>query len=301
MTYSHYLFAVAAILASAPVALAQTDPTAQVRQAEKLIESGDVAGAVTALAKLVAASPKSFDARLALGRALDLEGRHAVARTHLEEAVKLATDEQRNSALTALGVSYAFESKPDEAARYYQRAFDAEIKANDSGGAAGLANALGRVYLESGNLQKAEQWYTTGYETAKKIPGITSEASALWEMRRHHAFGRIAARRGNTSAAQEHAAAAKALLDKGGNENQRPAYPYLLGYIAFYAKNYQPAIDELRKADQEDPFILGLIAQSHEKLRQKDAAAESYRKVMAAATHNINSAFSRPLARKFLR
>lgn len=295
--------AVAAALLLTGVALvsAQQDPASQVEGAEKLIESGDVAGGVRLLGQVVASAPRSFEARLALGRGLDLEGRHQAARSHLEEAVKLAPAEERNSALTALGISYAFESKPDEAARYYQRAFDADMQADDRAGAAGLANALGRIYLESGHLAKAEEWYTTGYETAKKIQGLSSDATALWEMRRHNAFGRIAARRGDKAAAASHAAAAKALLDKGGNENQRPFYPYLLGYIAFYSKDYRLAIAELTKADQEDPFILGLLAQAHQRLGQKTEAAEYYRKVMASPAHNINSAFSRPLARKFLR
>jgi hypothetical protein len=282
-------------------ALAQQDLLPQVRDAEKLMASGDVDGAAAALEKIVASSPRSFDARLTLGRALDLQGRHGAARKHLEEAVKLAPDDERNTALMSLGISYAFEAKPDEAARYYQRAFDAQMQADDRAAAAGVANGLGRIYLESGNLQKAEQWYTTGYETSKKIAGITPAQSALWEMRWHNALGRIAARRGKKAAAEEHAAAAKPLLDKIGNDNQRVFHPYLVGYIAFFSKDYRQAIDELMKGDQNDPFVLGLIAQSHEKLGQRDAATEYYRKVMALATHSINSAFARPRARAFLR
>ena len=301
MTHFIAVLTAAALFGSAPLAAAQTDPRAEVQKAETLMESGDVAGAVVLLEKAVAAFPKSFDVRLALGRALDLEGRHKAARTHLEEAVKLATDEQRNGALTSLGVSYAFESKPDEAARYYQRAFDARVQADDRAGAAGLANALGRVYLESGDLRKAEQWYTTGIEMARKIPAQPASQTALWEMRWHHAQARIAARRGDKIAAERHAGAVRAALDKGIDENQRPAYPYLLGYIAFHTKDYRRAVEELARADQEDAFVLGLIAQAYQKLGEREKAAEYYRKVVASGAHSINAAFARPLARSFLR
>lgn len=295
------LAALALLLTPTAFAAAQQAPADQVQAAEKLLQSGDVAGGIAALQKLAAASPSSFDVHLLLGRFLDLEGRHAEARTYLEQGVKVANDEQRTTALTSLAVSYAFESKPDEAARYYQRVYDADVQADERAAAAGRANALGRIYLESGNVAKAEQWYTTGYEMARKIPGLPAPQVALWEMRWHNALGRIAARRGQMKAAQEHAAAAKALLDRGGNDNQAVFYPYLLGYIAFFAKDYKRAVDELSKGDQQDPFVLGLIAQSYDKLGDRTKAAEYFKRVLAIPTHSINSAFARPLARAFLR
>jgi tetratricopeptide (TPR) repeat protein len=285
---------------------AQNEPArqalrSQVEAAEGLIERGDVAGALQVLQRIVTTTPDSYHARLALGRALDLDGRHADARLHLEEAVRLAPDEERVQALAALGISYAFEARPDEAARYYQRAFDAHVQADDRASAAATANALGRIYLESGNDARAEAWYRTGHETARSVPAQPAARLALGDMRWHNAMGRIEARRGNRSAAEKHAAEVKALLDKGGNENQRAFYPYLLGYIAFYARDYQRAIDELLKGDLEDVFVLGLIAQSYAQLGRPADAAEYFRKVLALPSHSINAAFARPAAQKFLK
>jgi tetratricopeptide (TPR) repeat protein len=291
----------AAFLAASSMAMAQADPAARLGEAQKLIESGNLRGGIQVLRAVVAATPESFDARLALGRALDLDGRHDEARKHLEEAVRLAAEGEHQRALTALGISYAFQSRPDEAARYYQRAFDMQMQAGDHRSAAALANALGRIYLESGNLDKAAEWYTTGYETAQEMAGRTPAEADLWEMRRHHAFARIAARKGETARALEHAASVKALLEKGGHEDQRPFYPYLLGYIAFFSKDYKGAIAELMQGDLEDPFVLGLIAQAHERLGQRKDAAVFYRRVMDASGHNINTAFARPRARAALR
>jgi tetratricopeptide (TPR) repeat protein len=292
---------IAAALAAPVRGQQQAGATGPLAEAEKQLGSGDVSGAISSLERIVRASPRSFAARLALGRALDLDGRYGEARRHFEEALKVAADGERTDALTTLGISYAFEAKADEAARYYQRAFDADVQANDRAAAAGRANALGRIYLESGNLQKAEQWYTTGYEMSRKIPDLPAAQAALWDMRRHNALGRIEARRGNQAAAAEHAAAVKSLLDKVEAQNQRVFYPYLVGYIAFFGKQYQQAVDELLRGDQSDPFVLGLIAQSYQKLGDREKAAEYFRKVMATPVHNINSAFSRPQARAFLR
>jgi Flp pilus assembly protein TadD len=296
------------ILVAAALSLgaAQPQPADETKQnltlAQKMIQSGDVAGAVTFLQKIVTSAPQSSEAHLALGRALDLNGDHKTARRHLEQAISLSTDATRNQALASMGVSWAFEAKADEAARYYQRIFDAQVQARDRGGAAGSANALGRIYLESGNLDKAEQWYRTGHETAKQIPELPPDQIALWDMRWHHAQGRIAARKKNAAGAADHAAQVKSLLEKVGNDNQRPFYPYLLGYIAFYSGEYQRAVDELLRGDQRDPLVVGLIAQAHEKLGDRAKARESYEQVMALpSSHTINTAFARPKARAFLR
>ena len=284
-----------------PVSGQEPPPRPLLEEGQKLFASGDIAAAVDTLQRAVAAAPQSVDARLALGRALDLDGRHADARTHLEQALSLAAGAQRTSALTALAVSYAFESRAEDAARYYERAFDADRQANDRAAAAARANALGRIYLESGSLDKARHWYTTGYETAKEIPDLPAGQAALWEMRYQNALGRIAARRGDFAAARKHADAVKTLLSKIDDRDQQAFYPYLTGYIALFAKDYRQAVAELSQGDQSDPFVLGLMAQAYQKLGDNAQAAEYFRKVLAVPAHNINGAFSRPLARAFLK
>jgi tetratricopeptide (TPR) repeat protein len=122
----------------------------------------------------------------------------------------------------------------------------------------------------------------------------------LWNFRWEHAQARIAARRGNIAAAQEHVAAAKAILDKGTNPDQAQFFPYLRGYVAFYGQDYKTALEELLKANQNDPFIQCLLGQTYEKLGEKDKAIESYRKASAAIAHNPPAAYAVPLAKKRL-
>ena len=68
----------------------------------------------------------------------------------------------------------------------------------------------------------------------------------------------------------------------------------------FYGGDYKAALAEFTKGNQNDPFVLSLIAQSHEKLGDQAAAMDHYKKVMTFTTHNPNNAFARPLARKKL-
>ncbi len=287
-------------LASPQAPATQPRPLAIAQEADKLLRGGDLQRAIARFRAAVTADPRLFEARLGLGRALDLAGDYRGARAQLEQAIQVASDDQRNAALMATAISYAFESKADESARYGQRIFDAQMQADDRSSAAETANALGRIYLESGNLAKAEQWYRTGYETSKQISQQPAARLALWEMRWQNALGRIAARRGDRRAAMDHAVQVKALLDRGGNEDQQAFYPYLMGYIAFCMKDYRMAIEQLLKGDQKDPFVLGLIGQSYEKLKQTPKAREYSSKVLASTAHSINAAFSRPHAQRFL-
>jgi tetratricopeptide (TPR) repeat protein len=262
---------------------------------------GKVEDAIERFRAAVAADPQRYEAHESLGLALDQQGKTTEAREHLERALALAPENRRNGLLATIGTSLAFEGRPEDAARYYQRAFDAQTQANDPASAAATANALGRVFLESAKVDKAEQWYRTGYETSKRIPNRPAAQLALWDMRWEHALGRIAARRGHRAEALQHAAKVKQLLEKVTDQNQQAAYPYLVGYIDFYGRRYRDALKALENADHKDVFILGLLAQSYEKIGDRAHAREYFEKVMAATDHNLNMAFTRPIARRALR
>lgn len=288
-------------LLAGSAALAAQGPASPLAEGQKLLRAGDLAGAQARFERAVAEDPKSYDAHYALGRVLDLNGAYGAARKQFEEALALAPESEREQPLTAIAVSYVFEGRPDDAARYYLRVFDAQSAANRFDGAAATANAIARVYLEAGNLDKAAEWYSTGRETAKQIAQMKAEEIDLWEFRWQHAQARLAARRGDPAGAREHMRQARRVLDKGTNDDQKIQWPYLAGYVAFHTGDYAAAVKELQAADERDPFVLGLIAQAYDKLGQKDRAREYFQKVLATPAHTINAAYSWPQARQYLR
>lgn len=281
-----------------------SDPLPLLKEGSTLVSEGKYDEALALSKRALAADPKSYGAHLVTGIVMDLKGDYAAARQHLSQAIEVAPEAARDQALVAMAISYAFEAKAADAAKYYQKVFDKQLAAQGLDAAAGIANALGRIYLESGDAANAEKWYRTGYETAKKQTNLKPEQVDLWEMRWLHAQARISARRGNSAEADRHTAALKIYIDKitpgGPNADQLSIYPYLVGYVAFYLKNYDVAITELQKADQNDPFILGVLAQAHEHSGDKTKARAYYEKVLASHGHTINTAFSRPVALKAL-
>jgi tetratricopeptide (TPR) repeat protein len=286
-----------------PVAKTQTssdDVQSLVKQGQKLNNEGKQDEALKLYKQALEKSPNSFEAHLESGIALDLKGDYAAAREHLKEAIDVATPDQKNRALRVMAFSYAFESNAAEVEKYEKQAFDALLVKPDFAGAAGVANELARIKLESGDIDGAAKWYKTGYDTAMRKTDLKETDKYLWAFRWAHAQARIAARRGQRNEAQKQVAAAKAALDKSNNPDQAQFLPYLTGYVAFYGGDYKTAIADLGKASQEDPFILVLLAESYEKSGDAVRAKEYYAKVIANNGHGPTNAIARPIARKKL-
>jgi len=288
----------AAIPVAARQPAAPADPEALVTQGRKLSLAGHQDEALALYQQALAARPDLFDAHLGAGIALDLKGDYAEARTHLARAIDLAPQGATELALEAMGVSYAFESDAKDAAVYYQRLFDGQEQAGNLAGAAATANALGRVYLESGDPDEARTWYQRGYDTAMKQKDMPAREVALWNLRLKHADARIAVRSGDVVTAHRDTDAVQAIVEKPDGADQKPDYFYLKGYVEFYAGNDRQAIAALEQANQKDAFVVALLARSWEKAGDPAKALQYYRQVLTLNSHDIQNAFARPLARR---
>jgi tetratricopeptide (TPR) repeat protein len=282
------------------LAVATPTPAQQdvVNQARRLDLEGKHDAAVALYRQALDRTPGSFDAHYGIARALDLAGSYEEARQHFAKAIELADEGNKDQALRMMGVSYAFVNNLSEAAKYFRQVFDRRLAARNVAGAAEVANELGRVYLELGDPDTALTWYRTGYETAAKQAGRPPAELDLAEVRWAHAQARVAARKGNAREAKRQELVVKSLVDKGTNPDQQIQYPYLVGYVDFYLKDYAGAIAGLQKADQEDPFILMLLAEAYERSGKAATARDYYRKVLASTSHAVNNAFARPVARQ---
>src|SRR5271166_281248 len=160
-----------------------TEALELVKQGQKLNSEGRQDEALALYDRALQLSPNLYQAQLATGIALDLEGKYQQARQHLAKAVALATPEQKVQALRTMGVSYAFTRDASQAAKYDQQAFDSQYAEKKFDDAAGTANELARIYLESDDVDNAFQWYQTGHLTALLKPNMTPAEKDLWEFR----------------------------------------------------------------------------------------------------------------------
>jgi tetratricopeptide (TPR) repeat protein len=290
------------LIIAANLCFSQTASTALdlVKQGQELNSKGQQDEALKLYRQALDMSPNLYEAQLGAGIALDLKGNYGEARKNLAKAIQSAPAQNKQQALRAMAVSYAFEKNASEAAKFEQQVIDARLAAHDFTGAAEIANELARMELESGDNAEAYKWYKTGYETALQKPDLTSADKNLWLFRWESAQARIAARSGKTDEAQVHVVAAKAALDKANSPDQAQFFPYLTGYVAFYTGDYKTAIGDLKTANQNDPLILALLAEAYEKSGDTAQAFDYYSKVLASNAHNPTNAFARPLAKEKL-
>src|SRR5271166_4125838 len=137
-----FLHALAALVLC-PVSLRAQSPTPQastkdtdalelVKRGQKLNSEGKQDEALALYDRALELSPNLYQAQLAAGIALDLQGKYQQARQHLAKAIALATPEQKIQALRTMAVSYAFTRDASEAAKYEQQAFDSRSEEHTS-------------------------------------------------------------------------------------------------------------------------------------------------------------------------
>ncbi|HEX5473450.1 MAG TPA: tetratricopeptide repeat protein [Vicinamibacterales bacterium] len=272
-----------------------------VRQGQQQQRQGHLDAALSAYRQALAAAPDSYQANYQAGAVLDLLGRYDAARPRFQKAIDVApTPQNKVSAQRGMAVSYGFTRDCKDAEKYEAQAYQYFLSVKDYYNVGEMADELARLCLEANDLDTAQSWYRKGHTQGLLQPDITPARKDLWAFRWESALARVAARRGRKEEAQKHVAAAKAILDRGTNPSQAPFFPYLTGYVAFYAGDYKTALADLQKGNQGDPFVLALIAQSYDALGGAANAKAAYEQIMTITVHNPTAAYARPIARKAL-
>jgi tetratricopeptide (TPR) repeat protein len=286
-------------LAAGPAASQTPDAEALVKQGRTLMTAGKHDEAERLYRQALTANPRSFEAARALGILLNLKGQYPEARNHLQRAVTVApTPTVRDQATADLALSYVFDGNAAEAQRHYETVRLQQQVDGDFAGAGASARAIGRIYLEAGDVAKGRKWYELGYREWRPLPSQPEAEQLLWELRWRHSQARIAAREGKIDEARRLLAEFESIMQKRGKRPEdNELYRWVAGYVAYYAKDYDRAIAELTQGNLADPFILNMIGMAYEGKGDHTNARQYYRRTLESNVHNLQAAIARPQAR----
>ena len=298
------IFALVTAIAIMPVIVAVQSPDAAtfVQDGQKLLDQGNLDGAVEKFRAAVSADPQRYEAQDALGKALDLAGRYPEAREHLERAISLAPDGSKNQALAAMGTSFAFEARPEDAARYYRsnrstRRWKPRIWPERPGPptpwAASTWNQGTRRRPSSGIERGTRQ-----PDASRTCPPPSSPCGTCAGHTPRAGLRRVAAsvpRRFSMPLSSS-----DCCRPSPTRTSARPIHTWSATSTSTRAITRRQS-SRSRRAAREDVFVLGLIAESYRKLHDAPHAREYFERVLAGTGHNINAAFSRPAARLYLK
>jgi tetratricopeptide (TPR) repeat protein len=285
-----------AILAAFAITAAGWQPTGV-----QLINAGRLQEALAAFEATLQTDPKSVAANNGAGVALDLMGRYREAQPYFTAAIKAGrTPLERALAERAMAIGYGFAGDCGNAEKLEKRAFDFYVESGDFPNAGDVADELGRLCLDAGDFERASAWYQKGHDQGLQEPNITPARTDLWEFRLAHAKARVAAQRGRIAEARKQAQKARSVLDRGRIPDQEEYFPYLEGFLAFYAHDYTEALSALNRASRSDPFIQCLIARTYEAQGDRARASEFYQRAAATTAHSVPAAYAQPFARRKL-
>jgi len=277
------LAVLSAILAVAAITAAAWQPTGA-----QLVNAGRLEEALAAFEATLRTDPKSVAANNGAGVALDLMGRYREAQPYFTAAIKASRSPlEKTLAERAMAIGYGFAGDCGNAEKLEKRAFEFYAETLDFPNAGDVADELGRLCLDAGEFDRASEWYQRGNDQGLQEPKISPARTDLWDFRLAHAKARIAARRGKLAEARKQAQKARAILDRGRIPEQKEYFPYLRGYIAFYASDYAEALSALNGASRTDRFIQCLIAQTYEAMGDHARATEFYQRAAATTAHSV--------------
>ncbi len=179
--------------------------------------------------------------------------------------------------LRVMAVSYAFERNTEKAVRVREASFRLQNNWKQYADAAGTANELARIYLESGDLRQCVAVVSDRSHDRLEDSQLTPAQKDLWEFRWQAAQARIAARRGQREQAQQDLAALQGASRQSDNPDQAAVLSLPGGIRCPISRRLQqPPSSNCKRPTQKDAVVLCLLAQTYEKLGDTAHARDYY-------------------------
>jgi tetratricopeptide (TPR) repeat protein len=252
------------------------DPNPYDSYAELLLKTGRFDDAIVQYRKALSINPQFANSYSGISAALMYEGKYDDALAELQKAYESArNDGEQRAALFATTVVYVDQGKLDSALQEMDKQYAIAEKTEDAASMAGDLAAMGSILLEMGKLDDAKGKFDKAADTVAQsdLPAAVKENA---EMFRHYNAAQVAVMKKDFTAAGAELDLMRQRAEATRNENQARLVHEVQGMIGLEQKNYDAAIAELERANQQDPYNLYRIALAYEAKGDKDNAKQYF-------------------------
>ena len=242
------------------VQLIPTDPNPHDSYAELLLKLGRFDEAIKAYEKALSIDPNFVASYVGIGSAHLSAGRTEDARKVFAKIAGVArTTGERRLARFWAAASYVHEGATDKALEELRAGYALAEAEHDAGSMSGDLTQMGDVLREAGRLDEASSHYNKAVQIIEQS-SVPPEFKAA--TKRNHVFeeARVAVAQGDLQAAKARAAEYGKLIAGRNAPLEIRQQHELAGLIALAEKRPADAVQELARANQQDPRILYLTA-----------------------------------------
>ncbi|HET6836737.1 MAG TPA: tetratricopeptide repeat protein [Gemmatimonadales bacterium] len=260
------------------IQLVPNDPNPYDSYAELLMKTGRFDESITQYRKALSIDPHFTASNFGIASNLIFQNRHDEAIAESRKLDKTARDDAaRRLAMFTRTLAYVDQGETDAALKEMQNQYDLGAKIGDTAAMAADAVSMGDILLEAGTPDAALKRYEQALNLRLKS-GLPDEVKEDAKLAHHYNGGRVALKKNDVARAKVEA---KAYLDGAAAKNNdtriRQAHA-LAGMIALREKKYDEAISELGQADQQDPYVIYLVALAQQGKGDQTRARQTFKR-----------------------
>jgi tetratricopeptide (TPR) repeat protein len=260
------------------IELVPNDPNPYDSYAELLMKTGRFDESIAQYRKALSIDPHFVASHYGIASDLTFQGKHAQAIAETQKMDAAAqNDGDRRFAMFARTVVYLDQGRTDRALQEMDKQYALGAKIGDTAAMAGDAETTGDILLNSGKPDEASKRYDQALSLQDKS-SLSSEVKEDAKLAHHYNLGRVALAKNDLATAKSHAEQyLKGAEAKQNGFRIRQAHE-LAGQIAVKEKNFDQAVSELEKANQQDPYVVYQIALAYAGKGDQAKAKEAYKR-----------------------
>lgn len=283
------------------VELIPDDPNPYDSYAELLLKVGRYEESIQKYQEALKIDPNFVASHIGIATNLNFMGKHDAARKQLQKLYDMARDNgERRAAYFAMAVSYADEGNLNQALEMIKKQYAIAEEINDAAAMSGDLNAMANILMQMGKYDDAK----TDYEKSTSVVQASDLSEAVKANNRRFApynAAYVALKKKDLATAKAKAEEYQKLAEEAKNTFQIRLAHQMNGMIALQEKEYNKALEELQKANLQDPYNLYRMALAYEGKGDQKRATEMFTKVANHNTLNsMNFAFVRTKAKQAL-